>query len=296
MLLRYEQIYWFRNVIFQTNINCLFGVSSLSLKGMRLEDAIASTREAGFDVFEFVPGVFGSIGTYTSSFRLKLRQMFEEFKLVTIHTSDTMLRNGVPVDIAAEQVDHREESINSYLEYLELAMDVGAQIVTFHPAQKDKMAIHCSNPEPYLEFADMALRYVEEEELQLGYEFFDIDLVCSIADPRFGLLFDAGHAAALFEGEATEGVLELLDRALPVVVEIHLHGVDFSCSGTKIDHLPFSRSKAINQSKIFELLINTQFSGPLVFEIGIFGPDQAGENLKYSVEAREEILASLESA
>lgn len=274
----------------------MFGISSLSLKGMELDRAIVEASEAGFDVFEFVPQVFGSLKSYTSGVRQKLRKMFEEFEMVTIHTSDIKLGEGLPLDVASEDRFTREKSIETYLDYIELALDVGAQIASFHPSPKDKLATHCENPEPYLEFADIALKHVNEENLQLAYEFFDVDLIYTIAESKFGLLFDVGHAASLFGGETTKGVLRLLKKALPVTVELHLHGVDFTNTGLKIDHLPISKSRAINQLEVFKLITDTNFAGPLVFEIGIFRTGQANENLKYSVEAREKLLESLEIA
>ncbi len=275
-------------------MGCMFGVSSLSLRGMTLREAVTSASEAEFDVFEFVPQVFGSIDTYTCRVRQELRGMFENFELVTIHSSDIELEKGVPADLTSEDALLREKSINKYLDYLELALDVGARMITFHPAPRDKIVTCTPDPVPYLEFAEIALEFIGTEDIYLGYEFFDVELIHTIGNPRFGLLFDAGHAASLFEGEATAGVLKLLDNALLATIEVHLHGVDFSGSGFKIDHVPFSRSRAIDCGQVFRLLTDTGFAGPLVFEIGIFEKNRASENLKHSIEARNEMLAKME--
>ncbi len=280
----------------ETVFQCVLGISSLSLKGLSLQEAIMSAKRAGFDAFELVPQVFQRIKNYTPRIRRELRKLLEDFSLVTVHTSDIVLEDGCPADISSGDGSLRESSINTYLEYLELALDVGARVVTFHPGPMDKTSLCCKNRDPYMEFADIALRFIDSEELQLGYEFFDTDLIDSIGDPRFGLLFDVGHAATLFHGSATRDTLKLLEIALPVTVEIHLHGVDFSGTGSMVDHVPLSRSKAINLNEVFQYLIDTDFEGPLVFEIGIFGNDMGSENIRHSMEAREKIISSLEKS
>ncbi len=288
-----KAIYWYRDKSTEIDPDCMFGVSSLSLKGMTLREAIVSAKKAGFEVFELVPQVFRSIETYTPRIRQNLRRMLEEFSLVTIHTSDILLEEGVPADLTSNDALVREKSINKYLDYLQLALDVGARVITFHPSQKDKLTTCTGAPVPYIEFAEIALEFIDDEDILMGYEFFDVELIQTIGDPRFGLLFDVGHAAALFQGEATDGVLRLLDSALMLTVEVHLHGVDFSRSGSKIDHVPFSNSRAINYRRVFELLTDASFSGPLVFEIGIFNKSAAYENLKHSVDARDKVLEQL---
>ncbi len=264
------------------------GTTTLSLRGVSLERAIHLAYKAGFSVFELVPHIYGGPVGFGRFRRKEMAKRLEGFELVTVHTSGPKLEGGMPVDIASPDPVHRRRSIDHYLACIDLALDIGARVITFHPAPVDKQAMSCQRRDAYLEFASEALSAVGDLDVRLGYEFFDADLAKHIGDPRFGLLFDVGHAAMLFDDEATAGILGLMDNALPVTVEFHLHGVEQSASGDKTDHLPFDRCNAIDYRRILRFIRGSGFDGPLVFEIGIFNLNQAIRNLRDCQQALEE--------
>jgi sugar phosphate isomerase/epimerase len=273
------------------NLRRQVGISTLSLRGVTLEKAIHLMRGAGFSVFELVPHIYGGPEGF-GRFRWKeIAKRLECFEFVTVHTSGPKLEGETSVDIASPDPVHRRRSIDHYLACIDLALDIGARVITFHPAPVDKQAMSCQKRDAYLEFASEALSAVGDLHVRLGYEFFDADLAKHIGDPRFGLLFDVGHAAMLFDDEATAGILGLMDNALPVTVEFHLHGVEQSASGDKTDHLPFDRCNAIDYRRILRSIRGSGFDGPLVFEIGIFNLNQAVRNLRDCQEALEECAA-----
>ena len=131
-----------------------------------------------------------------------------------------------------------------------------------------------------------------EEAIDAVYEagFRVIELV----PPRFGILFDIGHAALQAEGNITGEILHMLDEMSQFIVQFHVHGVQVSDQGKKKDHQPFYLNNGIDYKKILQTIKGYGFTGPLIFEIGIWNHENMAESLKYTVNSREEWVAMWE--
>ncbi len=263
------------------------GISTLSLRGMPLEQAIDTVHEQGFRVFELVPHLYGCPGQFDVPIRKKLRDRLDCFETVTVHTSGARLQDGRGANIASSDTSYRRESVEHYLGHVRLALDVGAEASTFHIAHGDEKTSPEQVREAHLEFAQIALEQARDSDLRMGYEYFDTKLTEDIGHAQFGILFDIGHAALQSEGDLNAGILQLMQEMFPSIVQFHAHGVHVSERGDKQDHQPLQANNGIDYAKVLCEIKERDFQGPIIFEIQN-STDQA--NLKNTVYAREEFI------
>lgn len=266
------------------------GISTLSLRNLSLEEAIHVVHEAGFRVVELVPHLYGGPERFHKDMRKKLKEKLGCFEIVTVHSSEAKMRDGGRTNIASLEHSYRCKSIEHYLEHVQLALDIGARVVTFHPSKVDKEVDAAQVREAHLAFARKAIELAQDSDIIMGYEYFDRELTKEVGHSRFGLLFDIGHAALQAEGNITGGILHMLDGMLPFIVQFHVHGVQVSEQGQKKDHLPFHLNNAIDYKMVLQKIKNYGFTGPLIFEIGTGNHENMAENLKDSVDALEECV------
>jgi sugar phosphate isomerase/epimerase len=272
------------------DIGHMIGISTLPLRGMPLERAIDVVYEEGFQVFELVPHLYGGPERFDQSMRRNLRDRLSCFETVTVHSSGAKLREGRRVNIASSQASYRRESIEHYLEHVQLALDLGAKVATFHPGYGDEKASPADVREAHRIFAQTASERAKDSNLQMGYEYFDVELTKDIGQPQFGILFDIGHAALQSEGDLNAGILQLMQETFPFIVQFHVHGVHVSGQGNKRDHQPFQANNGVDYARVLRAIKEQGFRGPLVFEIGV-AEQSAAENLSNSVHAREQLIA-----
>lgn len=268
-----------------------FGISTLALKDLPLEKAIDAVENEGFGAFELVPQVYGGPESIDQDTRRRLSERLARFDVVTIHSSVAKLKGGREANIASPEIRHRFESIQLYLSHVELALDIGARIVTFHPGNGDAKTPTGLVPEANSTFAQRALEQIEGCDLLIAYECFDMSLVKKIGDPRFGILFDIGHAAMGSSGDSNETILRLMEQLFPFILQFHVHGVRVSGQGVKKDHQPLQLNNAVDYARIIQAIKGEGCSCPLVFEIGISTEQDVVQNLKDAVYAREELVA-----
>ena len=115
-----------------------WGISTLCLRDMSLDQAIRSVYSQGLHVFELVPRVYGGPDRFNQSVRTDLQEKLECFDTVTVHSSGPSVSKGRKADIASSDPGHRQRSIDYYLFLIHLAMDIGARLVTFHPGIGDE--------------------------------------------------------------------------------------------------------------------------------------------------------------
>lgn len=258
------------------------GVSTLCLKGIPLPEVIKQISEAGFSAIELTPIAFGGSEKFGPSARKTLRDLLGAFRLVTVHSSEMGGANICSID-----PEHREWSRQRYLELAIFATDVGADILTFHPGRAEAEGL--SEEEIRSEnvaFGKTLLEAVGDKDIKLGYELFDIRVAGEIAHPKFGLLFDLGHASCRGPDVDTSDVLEMVDLLAAQIVQFHVHGVG---GANKKDHLPFSQNTYLDYDRIAKQIKGLAFSGPLIFEIGIWREDWE-QNLKDCLSARNELM------
>ncbi len=148
--------------------------------------------------------------------------------------------------------------------------------------------------EAHLAFGRKAIEMTQDSDILMGYEYFDRDLTKEIGHPRFGILFDIGHAALQAEGNITREILHMLDEMSQFIVQFHVHCVQVSDQGKKKDHQPFHLNNGIDYKKIMQAIKGYCFVGPIIFEIGIWNHENMAENLKDTVNSREECVAMWE--
>ena len=259
------------------SIESFIGVSTNVLPQIDIWEAIKLVNKAGFKAFEIHLGTFeGCFGnpwlvphagvwprTFTEQERKRLREEIQCFDVVIIH--------GTPIDvnIAALNPGIREESQRQYREAIELAGEIGAKYVTFHPGRPSN-SLH--NPEEIrkhnVDFILKMLPLIEKYKLKVGYECFDLKLLDAIKNPNFGLLLDMGHAVSYHRGN-TDTVLEWIDRIGERLIEVHAHDVMnwAEVPERAIAHRSFDYGTCLDLSRISLKLKENGYLGPIIFEI-----------------------------
>jgi len=250
--------------------------------------------EAGFRMIELVPHLYGDPEQFNKNMREKLKEKLSRFEMVTIHSSEAKISDGRRINLASSEASYRRKSIENYLKHVQLALDVGAKVVTFHPTGIHEKANFARVREAHLAFARKAIEMTQDSDILMGYEFFDRDLTKEIGHPRFGILFDIGHAAMQAEENITREILHMLDEMSQFIVQFHVHGVQVSDQGKKKDHQPFHLNNGIDYKKILKTIKRYGFAVPLIFEIGIWNHENMAGNLKDTVSSREEFVAMWE--
>ena len=243
--------------------------------GETLSEAIRMVKDAGFKGLELVAAAFGSpagfpysvpnLGLwpreYTPAQRKELKERLEDFKTLSVHGPH------VGLNIAYLNPGLREESQRQYIETIELAVDLGIKVITFHCGSRTgHLRVPQENYAKYeIEFAHRALPLAEEHDLLLGYESGPFErlkrVIGEVNHPRFGINLDIGHAA--MGGVMPE---EWIKHFGEKIVEVHLNSVT-RYSGGFIEHQPVERNDVINYEAVFAGLKGVNYQGPLVLEL-----------------------------
>ncbi len=277
-----------------------FGISTHFLPathGESLFDAIDMVLAAGFQGFELVPADYqGTIGypyttrnvglwprTFDNEARAELRDRLRSFTFVTVHSPN------LGVNIASVNPGIREESVRQYMEIMELAVDLGVELVTFHCGKPTSGFV--SRPEELIAhdvaFGRKALAYARKHQLTVGYEvtapFERMSCVLDELGPEFGLNLDLGHAA--MDGVPPE---EWIDRYGDRIIEVHFNSVfQLWDPGFFVEHQPMERNNVIDYPAVFSGLKGRNYHGPVVLEL--LGND-IPQALGVCIQARENIM------
>lgn len=277
-----------------------FGISTHFLPathGESLFDAIDMVLAAGFQGFELVPADYqGTIGypyttrnvglwprTFDNEARAELRDRLRSFTFVTVHSPN------LGVNIASVNPGIREESVRQYMEIMELAVDLGVELVTFHCGKPtsgfvsplEELIAHD------VAFGRKALAYARKHQLTVGYEvtapFERMSCVLDELGPEFGLNLDLGHAA--MDGVPPE---EWIDRYGDRIIEVHFNSVfQLWDPGFFVEHQPMERNNVIDYPAVFSGLKGRNYHGPVVLEL--LGND-IPQALGVCIQARENIM------
>ena len=257
-----------------------FGVSTHFLPathGETLLRAIEMVRAAGFGGFELVPADYqGNIGypytvrnvgvwprTFGKEARSELAEALRPFAFVTVHSPN------LGVNIASINPGIREECVRQYMEIMELAVDVGAEIVTWHCGKLTDGFVSPAEDiiARDLDFGRRALDYARAHRLHVGYEvtapFARLSRELDELGPEFGLNLDIGHAAM---GDVPpEG---WIDRYGDRIIEVHFNSVfQLWDPGVFVEHQPMERNNVINYPAVFGRLKARNYQGPIVLEM-----------------------------
>lgn len=264
------------------------GISTLTLAGFSLDNAITEVAKAGFKVVEITPRLFGNPEAFDAQERKRLRNLLKVFHMVTIHSSTI---EGV--DICSQNAEVRKHSIGRYLDLVDFSLDIGGRVLTFHPWAGHSLpnTSYKESAQYLIEFARLALERDEQGELLMGYEFFDEDILSEIGNSRFGMNFDIGHAVVKMERNYTEKVLPLIERNYERVVEFHIHGVMEDSQKQKVDHHSLELDNCLDYGQVMKLLKKRGYPGPLILEIT--RSNDVMKNLEGALNSRERLLILL---
>jgi len=267
--------------------------------GETLEQAAAMVLEAGFAGFELVPtdaqAQIGyphdvpNVGLWPRDLlpqeRQELRGRLSGFRFCTVHTTP------LDINIASANPGIRDESVRQYFECMDLAIDLGLEVVTFHIGHSTGGFVR---PQEQLlahdvSFARRAVEYAKRRDLRVGYETGPVAQLRRVFAevPDMGINIDLGHVA--MQGEDPASLIEeFADRLL----EIHFNGVVYG-SGAFIEHVPVSRNNLIDYPAVVGAVRKIGFRGPIILEL--HGNDIA-QVIAVCLEAREMLRGLWEGA
>ena len=185
--------------------------------------------------------------------------------------------------------------MDHYRALAQLALDIGASLATFHAGYGTKDEASDREREAHLICAREVADETRDGDMQMGFEYFDWELARTIDRPRFGVLFDIGHAAMRSSGDLASGSLALMESLAPYIVQYHVHGVSVSEDGQKADHQSFAANNGIDYSRIVEAIEKCDFAGPLILEIEAWRDEDPLRNLRHAAQARDELVAMWEA-
>lgn len=260
------------------------GISTNTQTGVDIWRTVKLTKDYGIRCFEIHLGDFEAAvgnpwmiphaGVWPRSFdkkqREKLRNEMSHIKNLVIH--------GTPVDlnIAALNPGIREESQKQYREGLELAIDLGAQWMTYHPGKPSNSVVSSEYVEAQnVDFIESILERAKECGVKLAYESFNENLLERIKDNQFGMLIDTGHSVMMRNKFAPQGrgdtstVTNWIDLLGNRLMEMHLHDVINWSENPHLGtaHRAFGYGLCINLEKVIRKLKEKGLIIPLVSEI-----------------------------
>jgi sugar phosphate isomerase/epimerase len=263
------------------------GPSTL-ISGLSGAQALKSTvhriLENDFNAIEICPAQFQHVdpmgnpqflaSEFPAKVRLQLKETLSSFRYVSVHGSSfwvTRLKDS----------DDLSQIGLLYLELMQFASDVCADVVSFHPIQcasvdySEEKLIQIN-----IDFGKRAATYAKQQDLQAAFEnmpgtntWMTLNtighIVNEINSPHFGLLFDIGHVMLERDDPIpvrNHQLLTQLNDHASQTIQYHFHGLYRSQQGYK-DHGPLHQSNVINQHSINEYRQLNQNHTPIVFEI-----------------------------
>lgn len=153
------------------------------------------------------------------------------------------------------------------MECLQLAVDLGIEIVTFHMGRQTSGFIRSAEDivKYGIQFAQKAVEFAKAHGLKVGYEtggYNSLKKVVENFSPQaFGLNLDLGHAAM-----QRIGLLQWIESFGDRLVEVHFNSVCHYWGGF-MEHTPVRRNNVIDFQTVVPKLKNIGFEGPIVCEL-----------------------------
>lgn len=263
------------------------GPSTL-ISGFSGVQAVKSTvhhiLENDFNAIEICPAQFQHVdpldtpqflkSLFPAKERQHLKETLSSFRYVSVHGSSfwvTKLKEVIDLSYVGLP----------YLELMQFASAVNADVVSFHPIQcvsddySEEELIQIN-----IDFGKRAATYAKQHNLQAAFENMPgintwmtlstiVHIVNEINSPYFGLLFDIGHAMLERDEPITERnhrLLTQLNDYASQTIQYHFHGLYRSRQGYK-DHGPLHQNNVINYHSINEYRQLSQNHTPIIFEI-----------------------------
>ncbi len=259
------------------------GVSSLWMpdNGETLWETIDLAYGLNFRSIEIVPADFqGNSGYPTTRFsvglnldrtlpseRDRLAKAVSRFTVCNVHS----MHRGL--NIASRNPGIRLESQRQYLQCAQLAIDIGARSVTFHPGHPETE--EQIGDEKYLvkqniSFGKKVAEFAEKNDLLCGFENLRFpslsqmqQILEGIGSQRFGLHLDVGHAWLTSE----RNPMTWLEHFGHNLVAIHMHGTYHRPDRGFENHQALELDDCTDFAGLMSTLTRLEFQGPIIFEI-----------------------------
>lgn len=260
------------------------GVSTLWMpcNGETLWQALDEAFDAGFKSIEIVPTTIeGNTGyprictavgidldDLTAASVDRLGTSIARFPLRIVHGPHRDL------NIASRNRGILAESVRQYLQVAQLAADIGASAVTFHPGSPDPNELggddeYCVARD--IEFGREAAAFAERHGLKVAYENLGgfptpermVEILDGIGSERFGWHFDVGHAWLVPPRDPMAWLARLSDR----VVSVHMHGTYYRADRGFENHQSLALDECTDLPGIMRCLNEAEYDGPINFEI-----------------------------
>lgn len=262
------------------------------------EAAAVMARAEGFDGFEVLLGAFGSEAalwprTCDSERYDRLRRQLAPFRCVLVRATVE------DMNIAGINQGQREESVRQYIECVDFARGIGADVISFHPGTQTWGFV--SDPEEIIErnvaFGAQALERVNPDGPLLAFKTCGTSLeemratMERIGSERFGVDLSIGAIACREEVPAdarrlTNEIGHWITALHKWIKVVHLSGVHQRWHTARLDECPFEMNNCVDYCRVLEQLGRTGYDGPLVLEIR--APNVAAM-IRYAKTAREEL-------
>ncbi len=257
----------------------------LGISGVQaVSSAIHQILDKNFTAIELCPVQFQQVNplknpkfltlVFNDEIRKQLKELLSSFQYVSIHGSSFWVTK-MPRQINPSTV------WAPYLELMRFASDVGADVVSFHPIQSGSEDFSVEELiQTNITFGKHAVMEAHQTHLKVAFEnmpgintWMNLDTIIRIIEkidsPRFGLLFDVGHA--MLERDEpiparNHRLLTQLNNYAGQTIQYHFHGLYSSHQGYE-DHGPLHQSNYINYSHIENLRREIQNHSPVIFEI-----------------------------
>lgn len=277
------------------------GISTHFIPAVNDEDiftAISLVRSAGFTTFELVPSkdqaqigwpeTYYNIGVepkeLTPDERQRLKEAVSNFNIFTLHAPHLAL------NISSTNRHIRKTSWEVYEEVFNLAIDIGVNIVTFHPGSATSGIIRSPalTIERCIAFGKEINKRAKEFGISVGFEVCSsFSEMCQMVDgigEGFGLNLDIGHA--LMAESSDDWLDKYCLHFKGRIVEVHMNGVNHYW-GKFMEHQPVHLNNAIDYQATFERLKADDYKGPIICEIQGNDIEQV---IKHCQEAKEMIV------
>ena len=294
------------------NLEKRIGISTISLANITLSEAIDNILGAGFKAIEVFMGLgdYAAIGwprtapgpglhpdACCAAERKVIREKLKSFDHITAHVQI------FGVNIASPNAGIRKESIRQNLACVDLAHELGINLITFHPGRAGVLVYPVSSfrqegDQFNCEFFERAIEKVEKYDMQTGVEGPDgagwptDNILKRITHERFGHLVDPtqGFYGMRFD---VDKLLDSIAKSRGRIVEVHMHGGRYRTWGGHAPHVALSMHNEFDYPLVIEKINETGFNGTFMFEIT--AAEDFAENIEHCRRSKEMLIQFHES-
>lgn len=251
----------------------MLGITTMGATKDSIVPMVRQIHDAGFRSVEIIAPMAQEARRFPPGLRDALRAALRRFEWVSVHAHTVLVERRDQLTTPTV----RDALLQSHVDMMQFAHEVGGRVVTYHPFMPHKYEIMLAHRfddretiDHHVEAGRHLLEHARRLDLTIGFEAFDTGIVDPLHDRRWGSLFDIGHAsqngaAAPFE-DLTEQALSMIRQRLDRIIQFHVHGVSRSGDAFRA-HQPLDDDNLVDYGRIKNLLVESDFQGPIIFEI-----------------------------